>query len=60
MGWKGGLRGREFRMHVTVHRTVYTNSPRRGLTVVLIHAVPNMLVRVMLREYSVPACSSMM
>ena len=38
----------------------HTSSPRRGLTVVLTHTVPNMLDRVTLREYSVPACSPMM
>ena len=35
-------------------------SPRRGLTVVLTHSIPNLLVRVILREYSVPAYSPMM
>ena len=39
---------------------VHTNSPRRGLTVVLTHTVPKMLDRVELREYFVPACSPMM
>ena len=57
---EGRGRGRELRMQVKVHRTVYISSPRRGLTVVLTHTVPNMLDRVMLREYSVPACSPMM
>ena len=44
----------------TAQLHVHTSSPRRGLTVVLTHAVPNMLVRAILREYSVPACSPMM
>ena len=39
---------------------VHTSSPRRGLTVVLTHAVPNILISTFLREYSVPACSPMM
>ena len=38
----------------------HTSSPRRGLTVVLTHSVPNMLNRAILSEYSVPACSPMM
>ena len=42
-----------------VHRTD-TISPSRGLTVVLTHTVPSTLDRVMLRGYSVPACSPMM
>ena len=47
-------------MHVKPHISIYTNSPKRGLTVVLTHTVPKMLDRVMVREYSVPACSPMM
>ena len=43
-----------------MHEIANSNSPRRGLTVALTHTVPKMLVRVMLREYSVPACSLMM
>ena len=43
-----------------VYEIAHTNSPRRGLTVVLTHTVSKMLDRVMLREYSVPACSPMM
>ena len=37
-----------------------TPSPRRGLTEVLIHSVPNMLDSATFSEYSVPACSPMM
>ena len=47
-------------VHVEIHSSIYTNSPRRGLTVVLTDTVPKMLDRVMLIEYSVPACSPMM
>ena len=67
MGWRDDLRGNEVEEKSHKHLTVLymklntcTSSPRRGLTVVLTRAIPNMLVRVMLSEYSVPACSPMM
>ena len=53
--WVGGMACGEgaLRVHVEMHRFIYTNSPRRGLTVALTHTVPSMLDRVMLRKYSV-------
>ena len=57
-GERRGRRGRYEQVSMTT--CAQTNSPRRGLTVVLTHTVPSMLDRVMLREYSVPACSPMM
>ena len=73
MGWRDGLSGggegggKEHVYLKSVRHiifTLYVNghsySPRRGLTVVLTHTVPKMLDRVMLREYSMPACSPMM
>ena len=65
MGWRVGLGGggeesRGVRGKTNAPYSGYTSSPRKGLTVVLTHSVPNTLERPILSEYDVPACSPMM
>ena len=73
MGWRDGLSGggegggkehaylkRVRHIIFTLYVNGHTYSPRRGLTVVVTHSIPNILISAILMEYSVPACSPMM
>ena len=58
-GGGGGRMGNKRHNYVNKCEGCIIHSPRRGVTVVLNHTVPNTLDRVMLSEYSVPACNPM-